>query len=285
MDETHRDVRAIDITIEIEEMNFQQGFRPTYRWPDAEIGDTGKRLVAQPTDLDGKNARHRQWIVLDTQIGCRETDLAAELLAMRHLAVDNVGTAQQAGCMLHVTGQQRPANRRTGHAFTISCHAAHCLDSEAESPPGVLKKAKVASAAATKAKIIADDQMSNQATTHQHLLNELISRKGGKSCVKRTDHRLTRAALAQQLQLFTQGRQTGRRRVRRKKLARVGFEGQHHGRQIKRFSHLSQAFDQRRMPKVNAIEIANGKHNRSGNGTRMTAENAHKQISRKNVEL
>lgn len=285
MDETHRDVRAIDITIEIEEMDFQQGFRPADRRPDTEIGDTGKRLVAKPTDLDGKNARHRQRIVLDPQIGCRETDLAAELLAMRHLAVDDIRAAQQAGCMLHVTGQQRPANGRAGHAFTICCHAAHRLDSEAESLPGFLKKAKVASAATTKAKIIADDQMSDLATANQHLLNELISRKGRKSCVKRTDHRLTRAALAQQLQLFTQGRQTGRRRVRRKKFAGMGFEGQHHGRQIKCFSHLSQAFDQRRMPEVNAIEIANGKHNWSRNRTRVTAKNAHKQIGRKNVEL
>jgi hypothetical protein len=39
------------------------------------------------------------------------------------------------------------------------------------------------------------------------------------------------------------------------------------------------------MPKVHTIEIADGEHNRSRNGTRMTAKDAHKKIGRKNIEL
>lgn len=39
------------------------------------------------------------------------------------------------------------------------------------------------------------------------------------------------------------------------------------------------------MPKMHAIEVADGEYNGSGNGTRMTAKDAHGQTGEKNVEL
>eukprot|EP00825_Cyclidium_porcatum_P013774 TRINITY_DN17295_c0_g1_i1.p2 TRINITY_DN17295_c0_g1~~TRINITY_DN17295_c0_g1_i1.p2 ORF type:complete len:268 (-),score=40.10 TRINITY_DN17295_c0_g1_i1:530-1333(-) len=174
MDETNRNMRPVDVAIEIEQMDFQQGARAADGWPNPKIGHARQWQLAQPADFDGKNAAHRQRIVLDTQVGRGEAELSPELLAMRHLTVDDVGAAQQTGRMLHVADRQRLAHGRTGHPLVINRDATHGLDGEAEALPRFVQQGEVASTPPPKTKIVANDQVPHLTTAHQYLLDELF---------------------------------------------------------------------------------------------------------------
>jgi len=150
---------------------------------------------------------------------------------------------------------------------------------------GLLQERVVANAPLPEAKIIADDQVPDLAAPDQHLLDEFVGRQGSEAGIKRADHGLPGAAISQQFELFAQRGQTGGRGLRRKKFARMRLEGQHHGRQLALPGHFGQTANQRGVTEMHAIEITDGEHDGSRNGTRVAAKDAHESGGGKNVEL
>ena len=140
--ETNGNMLAVDVAVEIEQVHLEQRPRATHGRPDAEVGDAGQRLVAQAADLDGENAGHRQRIVLDADVRGGETELAADLVAVRDLAVDDVRPAEQARRMFHLARRQCGANARTGHSFAVDRDTAHRLDGKAVLGAGACNNVK-----------------------------------------------------------------------------------------------------------------------------------------------
>jgi hypothetical protein len=85
------------------------------------------------------------------------------------------------------------------------------------------------------------------------------------------------AVRSKQFQLLPQRGEPRRRRLRREQLERMGFEGEHAGRQTERVRLVLEAREHRLVAPVHAIEIADGKRCRRpaafGNG----AANPHVQ--------
>ena len=266
---------AVDVAVEIEKMHFQQRPRPAHGRPDAEIGDAGPRLVGQAADLDGKDPGHRQGVVLDADIGRGEPELAADLVAVRDLAVDDVGAPQQACRVFHVAGCQRPAHAGTGHPFAVDRNTAHRFDSESMRGTGSLQQREIASAPLAEAKIVTNDQMASTQAVDQHLRNELVGRQRREAGVEAADHGLLDTGIGQQFELFAESRQARRRRGRAEEFARVRFEGKNGGWQTGLARDIAQAAQQGTMPAMHAVEIADRQCRRPWNRARKAAKNPH----------
>ena len=213
--------------------------------------------------------------MLDAQVGGGEAELAAEFLAVRDLAIDDVGATEQAGGVFHVADGQGAPYAGAGNPLAIEGNAAHGLDGKAETARCLLQESVVTATTAPEAEVVTDDQVLDPAALNQHLFDKLIGRQGSKARIERANHGLRCAAIGEQFELFTNGAEAGGRRIRGKKFAGVRLEGQHHRRQPVLGGKCCQAPDQRGMPEMNAIEVTDGEHDRSRDGTRIAAKDAH----------
>ncbi len=274
--EIHVDMGAVDVAVEIQQMDFQHGLQAFLdRGAHADVGRARDRLRGDARDRHGEHAGQRQALAPDLDVGGGKADGAAELLAVHDAPGNDEGAAQQSLGTLDVAARKSSAHGRAGNAEPAEIHRVHGLDHETVLASGLLQHREVSGAALAEAEIIADDQMPHRQPAHQNVLDELAGGMRRELAVEAADMDPVDAAFGEQFELVAQAGQARRRLLRREEFARMRFEGEHRRRQGQ-FARLGRQFsEQRAMTKMHAIEIADGQHRRRRRPLGNTAKNQH----------
>ncbi len=229
------------------------------------LATAGSGFFGQPVHLHDKDAGHRRPAVRDAQIQRREAERAAELLPVHHVPADGITVTEQAAGMFQVTGGQRLAHGGTGDAHAGLRHRAHLLDFEAELGTSGLEISEIAGALGAEAEIIAHQQPARVQAIHQNIAHELVGRLPGEMRVEMLHDHAVDALAAQAFQLVAQQGDAGGRAVRYEEFARMRLERHHRERQSACIGRRACAGQQRLVPAVHAVEVADGQ--RAGRAT------------------
>src|SRR5688572_6235416 len=106
------EVAAVEVAIEIEQMNLEQRDRAVERRSRAEARDSRERREARTIDPNGEDAPERDHLSMQRQVGRRETQFAPQPLSELHAAADAVRPAEQPRRDREIAGFKRGANQR-----------------------------------------------------------------------------------------------------------------------------------------------------------------------------
>ncbi len=103
----------VKIHCDIQQMHFQLLAHAGDGRTRADVGHARQRLRPQAVHLHRIHPFHRRHQALERQVGGREADGAAQLIAVHHAPGDAVRVAQQGLCQRQIVLAQRSADRRT----------------------------------------------------------------------------------------------------------------------------------------------------------------------------
>lgn len=92
------------------------------------------------------------------------------------------------------------------------------------------------------------------------MFHKILSRMAGELAVKTHTQHGIHPGVGQIAALIPQARQAGWRILRREHLQRLGLKDHHHHRHPKTIALLTQTRQQRPMPPVHAVKVADGQH-------------------------
>ena len=183
---------------------------------------------------------------------------------MDHLAHGKPGVAKQV--------------RRAGHIALFQCHA-RCigmhglrrtpsirhnafdnLDREAITPAGIYKEARRSAACLAEVEVIAHDSCGNSEASHEDIAHEIFGAEAGEPGIEAHDDKPVEPQPGQTAHLLGNRGQPENRARTGEIVDRVRFEGECRGRLAEPGGKAFGMADDRRMPPVDPIEIADGDH-------------------------
>ena len=102
-------VGTVDVLVEIQQMDFQQGACPAHRRARADIGRTGHRLALETEYLNGEDSPDWRHLAMQINIRRRETKGTPELVTVRHAPTHAIRSSQQFLRHREITGSQNGA--------------------------------------------------------------------------------------------------------------------------------------------------------------------------------
>nr|GEU28492.1 hypothetical protein [Tanacetum cinerariifolium] len=261
LQEFHPHLLAVAVLREVEHVHFQQHAAAVIdRGAHAQAGYGRQRLFGQAVDLDDEDA-HQRRAVRHPQIQRGETQRAAQLLAVDHVAGHGVRVAQQRFGADEVAFGQRGAHGGRRDARGAVHHGRQGFDVEAVALARFQQHLHIAGAARAVAEVVTDHQPFDVQAFDQHFFREFLRREGGKRRREMLDDHAVDAVVGQRLQLVAQvgdARRGARQvpRFLREKFAWVRFE-RHHGRfQSEAAGGIAHARQQCLVAEVDTVEIA-----------------------------
>src|SRR5690606_28189315 len=171
----HRDIAAINIATEIEDMHFENRVRQIADgWARADIGNTDMFFVADAVDFNGIDARQRRTDTAQLQIGGGYIQGAPELLDHHHAPGEAVGTTEQLRRQLEVALLQRLANARAAGALAFDIDRVHRLDFKSVLFAQLLQQREIAGAVAAETLVVADHNIFGAEPVAKHIAHEIV---------------------------------------------------------------------------------------------------------------
>ena len=197
------------------------------------------------------------------QVQGAESQRAAQLLAVYHMAADGVRTAQQRVSTRHVARSQGLAHRRARHPQAVDLIAHHAGHVKAALGTGGVEHGVVASPARAKAEVVAHQHVAGLQSVQQHVIDKGRWALRRKTRIETQHHRLLDAAACQLLQLVAQAGDARRGGLRLaaalgEEVARVRLKAHHAGRDATLPRLADQQGQHRLVASVYAVEVANG---------------------------
>ena len=110
------------------------------------------------------------------------------------------------------------------------------------------------------AEVVADHDLAHAEPAREHVVDELGGRLLPEMLGEGEREQMLDAELGEQPRLDPEGREPGRRLLRRQDLARMRLEGDHTERRAEGSGLLARAGDQRAMAPMHAVEVADRDH-------------------------
>lgn len=268
LEEFHPHQLAVAIALEIQQMGFQQHpAAVVHRRAHAQAGHGRQGLRGQAMHLHHEDARERRTLVAHAHVQRRESDGAAQLLAVHDPAADGVGMTQQLLRQGEVRIGQRSAHGRRGDAHTGVGDRGQGMYLEAILLAGGDQGVEGAGAAGAEAEVVTDHQPAHVQALHQDLLDEILRREGREMAAEMLHHHPVDAGVGECFELVTQVGDARRGAFGRagqlgEELARMRLEGHHRRVQPQLGGGLAHARQEGLVAQMHAVEIADGQRAR-----------------------
>jgi hypothetical protein len=162
---------------EVEEVDFEQeaGFGAFDSGADAEIGDAALEGSVGHFGFDGVDAFGWEFLVEDFEVGCGESDGAAELAALDDLAEDGVFAAEEALGSGEVAGLNGGANAGAADDFVlVAVDGFDAVDGESMECAFCPEEITVALAVLAEAPVAADADFGERLGGGDELIDEVV---------------------------------------------------------------------------------------------------------------
>ena len=259
------------------------GFASTFtvgRTPTLATPRRGAR--ANSMHADSENARQRR-APAQRHVRGRETQRAAELVAVRDAARDRVVAPQQRRRVLEIAGRERRAHRRARCALAVDVDRAHRLDAE-PCAPSLRRNARSPWRPRAETEILADEHPAAHAARargRRERNRPPSAKQGAHRSARRTSIATPYARNSSSFARSVDSR--GGAAFRREELARMRLERQHGRRQPQILSGLDQPRQHRLVTAMDAVEVADRQRDRRLPRARQLALYPHSVVHRSSM--
>jgi hypothetical protein len=146
---------------------------------------------------------------------------------MQHATGNPVRATEQTFGKGKISSCQRITHLRAADADTVKLDSLRRFDGKALRDAGLLQEIEVAYPVTAETEVVADFKMLHAQAIHQNGIDELAGAELAQTLVEGETQDPVNAFGSEQLQFVAQTGQTGRRRIRREKLARLRLENHH----------------------------------------------------------
>jgi len=261
------DVLAVDVLVEIEEVEFQDALAGggANGGADAEVDDAFER-AASPEGGHGVHAVGGELLVVCAQIRGGKAEGAAELVAAHDCAEDRVVAAQQQGGASEVACLDGTADGGAGDDFAIDLDGGDADLVETEAVAHLAEHFEIAGTAAAEAPLVADADFAQRAAGVVQCEDEILGRRGGEFWGEGDDEDGLDAEGADEAELVGGGGEEARGAPAAEDFGRVGIERDGDGAAVAGAGIGQRAEEHGAMAEVDAIEYANGQVDGTGEG-------------------
>lgn len=176
LDELHLDFRAVQVTAEVEEMDFEPGNGPAGvdGGAQAEVEDGEVIGVAEP-DAGRVDAVGREFEVGDVDVGRREAEGATELPTVGDGAGEGVGAAEEFSDVCEIAFAEGGADAGGRDPFVADVDGSGLVGDEAELTAEFAQEGDVAGAAVAELESVADGDRAQAAEAGSELADEAVA--------------------------------------------------------------------------------------------------------------
>ena len=279
VDEVDLENPAVGVALPVEDVGLQEppafrrnrGTKPQARNPRIDRGP-------QPLDFNGVDAAYGRVRLApgrerrDVERG--EPERAAQRLSVNDAARQRITAAQHHFGFVEVARGQRTAHARRTHAGVRVVERGRDGGLKMQFLPHAFKKRNVALTVAPEPEVFPHRDPLGVKTFNEDLPHEVLGRHRGQVRVEGEHVDALDPAGEHGLHLVPKRRDAGRRHP--EALARVRFKGHHGGEKTARRGRFRHALKERLMPRVHAVEVADGERRRAAlKGVEQTSENVH----------
>ena len=173
---------------------------------------------------------------------------------------DPIGAPEEVTRQPEVTAGQGLADAGTAHPLTAVGDGDEVIHREAILVPHGLQQGEVPLAVMAEAEVVPHQDVPRRQAVHQEFADKGARPHGGHPRTELQQDDLIDAAVMQGMELLAQPGETRRGPLRGKELHGLGLEGDDRGRQPSGTPQIRQALEHGAVPKVDAIEGADGGH-------------------------
>ena len=254
------DFLPVQVPGEIEEMRFEQFFRRVETRADAEVCGALQHTAVGELSGDRIDAVARAEILPHVEVRGRKAEQAAVLVAMLHPSAHGEGAGEQPRRGGAVARLQRFADAARRNDFLGVIDGRDHFGEKAEAARMVGERHDIAAAALAEDEVGAGDDAGGAVAIEQQPGDELLGRRARECGVERQDKHRVGPRFGEQLLPLIERRQAKGRDVGLEEAHRMRVEGRDDrgAPLVLRMAH--RAADDRLMPGVEAVEIAECDH-------------------------
>jgi hypothetical protein len=237
-------------------MHFQQPFRAAHGRPRADRGDAGLPFQTGARHTHRENARDRRHAAMQADVRRGKSESPAQCLPRYDPSPNAKRTSEERADFAKLAGGKRFADPRRAHHVASNAVRHHFIDRESARHAGTAQYHGIALASPPEPESLADHHAFRPHRLNEHLLDECSRVHAGKRGAEPQHPQFGNTGRGQCFRLVPQPHQSGRRLRRRKILTRVRLECEHGRRQACCTAAFRQDGQDRLVPEVQAVEIA-----------------------------
>src|SRR5690606_34140302 len=208
--EVHRQMRAVDVPVEVEDQHLEERGPAADRRPRADARDAVEQRRAEAADPDGEDAVDRRPAALEADIRRRKSQALAEPEPANDPPRHAVIAAEHRLRLLEIALGERGPDRRAADALAVEHDGLDDRDVEPMPLAGAAQILERAAAAVTEAKIVTDDDVPGAEALDEEPLDELPRRQPPELTKARAEE-LVDAGRVEQLEALPETRKPCRR--------------------------------------------------------------------------
>src|SRR5262245_25504467 len=174
--ELHLERLAVEVVVDAGDVDLEQrarGFGLGERGASPDVGDGGEALAAQRDD-DLVDARGREDLAADVEVGRRESERAAAAVAAHDGPEERMRAAEQVLRRAKVAGLERRADARGGDRLAVHGDRGGLEHLETEARRERRDRARGAEAVAAEVRVVAEEESADPDPRHEHALDEAV---------------------------------------------------------------------------------------------------------------
>src|SRR5437763_2834562 len=259
------DISAINVAMEIEQMNFDHalGLFAGNSGSESDIDDTVMQHAFKPR-LDKINAVGRKLFAVRAEIRGGKTKLTAQLRSFSDRTQNGVVAAEHCGCTREIAPLNPGANGSTADHRPVHFHRRNADNIKMVPHPELAQKREIAGAIFPERPFVTNTNLAQRSRALGQLRDKILRLGLCEVLVERNDQEMADSLCADERNLMRCRGDEMRRIFRTQNLGRMRIEGNHNRCSIPGMGMSSGSRYDCLMPKVDAVEGADGEEKRTG---------------------
>ena len=255
-DQRHRQVAAVDVLVEVEEMRLERRtLIAEHRLAVARDAIDQPAVDQTADDIDALREPEAGRL---SEVGGGKTELAAAPVAGHHLALDEPVVAEEPIGLFELPCPERRPDARRGNGIAALDDEIQHFDGAAMPGHRLAQEVGRAAAIAAEMKILPDDDSRSGKTIDQEAGNEILCLDVGEGSVKRQDDDAVETQGLGETCLGIAAGKAEHEGLRRQNVTRMRLEGDDDGGLAAFPGARREGGEHRLVPAVEAVEIADG---------------------------